>query len=325
MGSSNSLDVRAAAENRWPLRNMRADGPSGPVPQPPGNCLGDAMGELAGAVPRVPGRPGFPRLWAAVAGWVALALAGSACGLPLRLAWDASSGGSIAGYYVYSGPTSRAYTAKIDVGNQTSYAIPDAAFGQGRFFAVTAHDVRGIESAYSNEVGVATSAPPPTAVVEYYNAALDHYFISMNPLEMDKLDSGELPGWARTGQYFNAFAVLAPGTRPVCRFYIPPQHGDSHLFSASVDECDAVRYKSMTDPNYSGYVDEAADAFYIGLPDLDSGTCPAGAVEVYRLWNQRAASNHRYTTSWSIRSQMLALGYVAEGYGPDAVSMCAPE
>jgi hypothetical protein len=42
------------------------------------------------------------------------------------------------------------------------------------------------------------------------------------------------------------------------------------------------------------------------------------------LWNQRADSNHRYTTSTATKVQMLAQGYVAEGYGPDAVGMCAP-
>ena len=41
-------------------------------------------------------------------------------------------------------------------------------------------------------------------------------------------------------------------------------------------------------------------------------------------WNQRADSNHRCTTDAAIKAQMIARGYVAEGYGPDAVAMCAP-
>jgi hypothetical protein len=44
---------------------------------------------------------------------------------------------------------------------------------------------------------------------------------------------------------------------------------------------------------------------------------------VYRLWNQRVDSNHRYTTDPAIKAQMIAKGYVAEGYGPDAIMMCA--
>jgi hypothetical protein len=34
-------------------------------------------------------------------------------------------------------------------------------------------------------------------------------------------------------------------------------------------------------------------------------------------------SNHRYTTSAAIKADMLAAGYIAEGYGPDGVVMCA--
>jgi hypothetical protein len=44
-------------------------------------------------------------------------------------------------------------------------------------------------------------------------------------------------------------------------------------------------------------------------------------VPVYRVWNQRFDSNHRYTTSTAIRDQMVARGGVAEGYGPNAVAL----
>jgi hypothetical protein len=68
---------------------------------------------------------------------------------------------------------------------------------------------------------------------------------------------------------------------------------------------------------------ESDNVFQIHLPDKATGACPDGTIPVYRLWNQRADSNHRYTTSTAIKAQMLAAGYVAEGYGPDAVAMCA--
>src|SRR5437667_1054555 len=58
--------------------------------------------------------------------------------------------------------------------------------------------------------------------------------------------------------------------------------------------------------------------------DTTTGACPAGTIPVYRLWNQRADFNHRYTADLAIKAQMLAKGYVAEGYGPDSVIMCAP-
>ena len=68
---------------------------------------------------------------------------------------------------------------------------------------------------------------------------------------------------------------------------------------------------------------ESDNVFQINLPDKATGACAAKTVPVYRLWNHRRDSNHRYTTSAAIRDEMLATGYIAEGYGPDSVAMCA--
>jgi BNR repeat-like domain len=162
-------------------------------------------------------------------------------------------------------------------------------------------------------------------VIEYYNPALDHYFITSLQPDIDALDSGHFFGWSRTGLTFQAFADQASGgssTSPVCRFYIPPP-ADSHFFSASPAECAAVLAKIPTDPNYHNFVYETPSAFYIALPDLTTGACAAGSVPVYRLWNHRVDSNHRYTADPTTRALMLGKGYIAEGYGPDGVAMCA--
>jgi hypothetical protein len=175
---------------------------------------------------------------------------------------------------------------------------------------------------------VASMAAPVSAVtvVEDYNAALDHYFITPLPAEIDALDSGRLSGWGRTGLVFDAYATAAEAqgapVSPVCRFYIPPVHGDSHFLSASPAECADVLAKVATDPNFSGYIEETSAEFYIALPDAASGACPAGTAPVYRLWNQRADSNHRYTADAATRTAMIARGYVPEGYGPLGVAMC---
>jgi hypothetical protein len=70
---------------------------------------------------------------------------------------------------------------------------------------------------------------------------------------------------------------------------------------------------------------ETPAAFYIALPDPVSGACAGGTIPVFRLWNGRVDSNHRYTSDPAIKVQMIAKGYVAEGYGPDQVAMCAPQ
>ena len=155
-------------------------------------------------------------------------------------------------------------------------------------------------------------------VVEFYNASLDHYFISSLAADIQALDSGKFAGWTRTGLGFKAYDGPAAGMSPVCRFYIPPAQGDSHFYSASPAECTDVQAKFPT------FDYESPAVMYVGLPDAVSGACSAGTTPVYRLWNMRADTNHRYTTDLTVRASMLAKGYVPEGYGPDGVAMCSP-
>jgi hypothetical protein len=136
--------------------------------------------------------------------------------------------------------------------------------------------------------------------------------------DIQALDSGHFPGWIRTGHSFKAYPQPTTGTSPVCRFYMPaPQ--DSHFYSASMAECAAVAAK------YPTFMFEAPDVFYISLPDTATGTCPSATVPVFRLFNNRADANHRYTTDLQIKAQMIGQGYTAEGYGPSATIMCAPQ
>jgi outer membrane protein assembly factor BamB len=161
------------------------------------------------------------------------------------------------------------------------------------------------------------SAPVAAAVVEFYNASFDHYFMSSLQVEINALDTGLFPGWARTGQTFSAYAQPVAGTNAVCRFYLPPAYGDSHFYSASAAECAAVLAK------YPFFVYESPAVFYLLLPDQVTSQCPSGTLPVYRVWDQRIDTNHRYTTDRSTRDQMVTAGWIAEGYGNDAVIMCA--
>jgi uncharacterized delta-60 repeat protein len=159
--------------------------------------------------------------------------------------------------------------------------------------------------------------PLSVPVLEYYNASLDHYFMTASIDDLNALDSGRFAGWARTGRTL-ASAAPAAGGEPVCRFYIPPAFGDSHFFSASSNECAEVAAR------FPQFILETRDAMHMGLPDPATGACDADTpTAVYRLWDGRADTNHRYTTDAGVRNAMVASGWIAEGYGPDAVAMCA--
>jgi hypothetical protein len=160
--------------------------------------------------------------------------------------------------------------------------------------------------------------------IEFYNATLDHYFVTAGADEITKLDAGVLVGWKRTGLSFEVLdpTTATPFASPVCRFYGLPSAGlDSHFYSASVAECDDVKRK------FAGSWElESDNVFLVYLPDAVTGACPANTTPIYRSWNGRADSNHRYTTDAAVQQSMIARGYVAEGYGPPSmpVAMCSP-
>lgn len=162
-----------------------------------------------------------------------------------------------------------------------------------------------------------TAAAQPVDVIEYYHAGFDHYFVTSLQADINALDSGQLAGWARTGASFKAYATPTAGASPVCRYYIPPAQGNSHFYSASPAECAQVSALFPT------FIEESPDVMYMRLPEPATGACAAGGLPVYRVWSNRADSNHRYTTDAKVRDRMVAKGWVAEGYGPDAVIMCA--
>jgi hypothetical protein len=144
--------------------------------------------------------------------------------------------------------------------------------------------------------GVVTTpavAPPAVDVVEFYNAPLNHYFLTANPDEAAAIDRGAVgPNWVRTGLGFRAYAAgtSGSGTVDVCRFFGTPGVGpSSHFFTGNAAECAAVRIN----PNW---FDEGI-AFRAILPA--AGVCPAGSTPVLRFFwpgGMVLASRHRYAS-----------------------------
>jgi hypothetical protein len=165
---------------------------------------------------------------------------------------------------------------------------------------------------------VPSGAAVPATVVEFYNATLDHYFITWVADEIAKLDAGiELKGWTRTGKTFKTYTTVQTGTSPVCRFYIPPASGDSHFFGRGTVECTATAQKN---PSFT-LEDPAFMQMFLPV----AGVCPSNTTEVYRVFDNRRDANHRYMTDRTVRDQMVAMGWLAEGDGPNMVVMCAPQ
>jgi lysyl endopeptidase len=154
--------------------------------------------------------------------------------------------------------------------------------------------------------------------VEYYHRDLDHFFITTDPNEINLLDTGVIRGWVRTGIRFLAYNVPTPGTNPVCRFYLRPGVGDSHFYSGDPNECAQTLARFG-----ASWIYESPSVFYIALPNPVTGACPSGTIPIWRFFNS-VVTNHRYTPEVTIRDELRNdPRWVAEGYGPDSVIMCA--
>ena len=183
----------------------------------------------------------------------------------------------------------------------------------------------GTEEAVLAKVTMPTGPMPGVArAVEFFNSGLGHYFMTANSAEIDALDSGKFVGWQRTGM---SFSVVDPADNTggmaasVCRYYGSPAYGlDTHFYSASPDECALVHSKWPDQ-----WILESSNVFQVYMPNPLTGACPAGMLSVYRTWNQRADTNHRYTMDARVQTMMMGSGFVAEGYGNPPVAMCSPQ
>lgn len=170
---------------------------------------------------------------------------------------------------------------------------------------------------------VLPAARADVTVVEYYHSAFDHYFITPVPDEIAKLDAHAPPFelWSRTGRTFRAYerSTTLAGAVGICRFFntsFAPK--SSHFYAPRGLGCEDTMARF---PDW-GLEDDKL--FAAMLPDA-GGTCPAGTIPVYRLYNngKGGAPNHRFVTSLADRQAMLDAGYAAEGAGP-GVGMCVP-
>jgi 6-phosphogluconolactonase (cycloisomerase 2 family) len=203
--------------------------------------------------------------------------------------------------------------ANVDGNSITSYSR--TASGN----ALPNRTLSGAATGLSAPTFIAVASVPPNSsvlVIEFYNAGLDHYFITWVADEIAKLDAGTvIKGWVRTNQSFRTYTTPQSGTSPVRRYYIPPALGDSHFFGRGTTECNATGQKNPS------FVLEDPAFMQMFLPV--AGACPANTVEIYRVFSNRLDANHRYMTDAAVRAAMVAKGWLAEGDGPNLVVMCA--
>ena len=179
------------------------------------------------------------------------------------------------------------------------------------------------QTAFASAQAIYGTTPAVKSFIEYYEATLDHYFITADADEQAFVSTGAAGAWQRTGDF-----LKEGGTAPVCRFYgnsaINPATGamygpNSHFYTVDAGEC--ANLKSLYSPNAPGWKFETS-AF--SSTAAGSGTCASGTVPVYRAYNngyrRGVDANHRITSNAAAYQQTLAAGWIGEG-----VVMCAPQ
>ena len=225
-------------------------------------------------------------------------------------------------------PSLDAFMATTDASGVAQITPPLLSTSVGSGFPIVARWMKSdclggsptVQTHFPTVVIGSAATSSASVVVEYFNASLAQYFSTLIDEEIAKLDAGVFKGWRQSIGAFAAYAnsATAPSdTVPVCRFW--NSMSSAHFYFASKDECDAVQalYPET-------WVLETTSAFWVYLPDTSTGACGADQVPIYRMYNNSASPGHRYITDRRLRDWMVGAGWIAEGYGREAVMMCAP-
>lgn len=168
------------------------------------------------------------------------------------------------------------------------------------------------------DMGAFEYNPLIVTVAEFYNSAIDAWFISGRPDEQYLLDN--TAGFSRSSATFQAKSSLASDLTAaedsVCRYYISltSPYTSSHFYGFKATDCATIA-AAVAAGTVTGFSNEGFDfAIYkVATPT----SCPTAApVPVYRSFRAAAGGktpNHRYTTSVASRDSMTAAGWASEG------------
>lgn len=125
-------------------------------------------------------------LFLPLAAFLWLIPAGPAAAASLRLSWEPNQESDLAGYRLHFGNNSRSYSDIALLGDRTNYVVAGLTAGATYYFTVSAYNVEGQESGFSNEVS--WTAPSPVEISnlqpgDYQLAPLhvgDYYYTDRN-------------------------------------------------------------------------------------------------------------------------------------------------
>ena len=193
----------------------------------------------------------------------------------------------------------------------------------GRGAVYVSNSLSGSCAAFSNSLALdvlPAGRNVALALVEYYIASLDYYFLTGRASDITALDALTTV-FARTGQQIRMYAAPNVDTLPLERHYFDKvaRAGTrgSHFFTALPS--DQVLLTSLNPGNQQ----LVAKPFLEGvegyaIPKSAAGTCPSGTRPIYRAFKGPPRyvddGNHRFSTSLAQHQDMVnRLGWTDEG------------
>jgi hypothetical protein len=163
------------------------------ISEPPvgraGNVLGGSS-RLKGLARALGGILFFVLLFNSVQAFSATGPAGQS----VVLSWSPSQDTNVVGYYIYYGGSSQAYTNQVNAGNATSAVITGLTAGATYYFAATAYDDLGQESAYSSEISYPVPVTVPT--VQIRSSSAGRFILTVSGLTGHAYDIQATPDFA---------------------------------------------------------------------------------------------------------------------------------
>jgi len=157
-------------------------------------------------------------------GFALLLFSGNLFAASANLAWDASTSSNVGGYKVSYGQSSGSYSSTVDIGNKTTYSVPNLQEGTKYYFAVKAYDsAKTVESAYSNEANF-TVPTTASALTADFTASKTSGVASLS-VDFTPVTTGTITSWkwdfpgSQTPSVTNSTAKVTTATYPTAGSY----------------------------------------------------------------------------------------------------------
>ncbi len=227
----------------------------------------------------------------------------------LEVSWEANKEPDLAGYKVYYGQESGKYLAHIDVKLALKHAFNNLAEGQTYYFAVTAYDTAGNESAFSVEVSAQVPVSDKTPPTLTSAKALAQNKVEVQFSEpVTKASAEKIASYAIIPANVINSAALQADTRTVILTTGPHNDGQTYALIAKDISDRATPANTLATPDTLKYEFHAPDTkapTLISARALDQNKVEVQFSEPITKSSAEQVANYNLTPSLTINSATL--------------------